>query len=354
MSASAWRRPALLGLAGVLALLPLAYLVLKVAQGPSDWRVGFEAAFTGWSYYAVPWVAGAAMLTYSMARGSPGHRALGIGLMTVPVWETVWGILDSVVELLQGGFTFRPFTRHELSSLYSNKLLEDLGYVGSGFLLYASDGFGDVLRQTPRRLAKKLVAVGFAVGMVGRPRSEGRSLLAGLLVFQVLLLATIAVNWYLGRVESLNQSDESSIFDNMTVLHAVLISLAAGFGEELVYRGVLLVGLSRRMPMLVAIVVQAVVFGLAHGGYGTWSHVLLPALFGLVAGLIAWAFGIWAAITLHVMVDLFAFGADASSNVPELGPLIVYAFIANCALTFAWSVLWAVKRFEARRAPPAA
>ena len=348
------RQPVGIVFAAGLAALPLLLLASSTVQALPDWRVGFEASFTRWSYYAVPWVLGIAMLAYGVGRGHPVHRALGIGLMTVPVWETVWGILDSVVELLQGGFTFRPFTRHELSSLYSNKLLEDLGYLVAGFLLYASDGVRDVFRQTPRRLAKALVAAGFPVGIVGRPRPEGRSLFSGLLVFPVLLLVTVAVNWYLGRVESLNQSDESSIFDNMTLLHAVLISLAAGFGEELVYRGVLMVGLSRRMPMLVAIVVQAIVFGLAHGGYGTWSHVLLPALFGLVAGLIAWTFGIWAAITLHVLVDLFAFGADASSNVPELGPIIVYVFIANCALTFAWSVLWAVKRFEARRAPPAA
>jgi membrane protease YdiL (CAAX protease family) len=370
MSPAAWRRPVFFGLAGLLALLPVAYLAVMVWQELPDWRAGYEAAFQGWTYYAVGWAASAATASYCVGRGQPINRALGIGLMTVPLWQTVWGILDSIVVLLQGGFVFRAFTRHELSRLYSNKLLEDLGYLSAGFLLYASDGFRDVLRQSLRRLARRLVEAGFPMGFLGRARSEGRSLLSGVLLFPVLLVATIAVNLFLSNVDSLNQSDESSIFDNMTVYHALLISLAAGFGEELLYRGVLLVGLAhglmrifradptagagRILVMLSAIVLQALLFGLAHGGYGTWSHVLLPALFGLVAGLIAWAFGMWAAITLHVLVDLVAFGAAASSNVDWLWPVLVYAFLANCALTLAWSALWVVRRVEGRRAPPAA
>lgn len=367
MNATAWRRLVFFGLAGFLALLPLAYLAVMVWKEIPDWRAGYEAAFEGWTYYAVGWVASAAMASYCVGRGHPVHRALGIGLMTVPLWQAVWGSLDSIVVLLQGGFVFRAFTRHELSRLYSNKLLEDLGYLAAGFLLYASDGFRDVLRQSPRRLARRLVQAG-PVGFLGRARSEGRSLLSGVLLFPVLLMVTIAVNLLLSNVDSLNQSDESSIFDNMTVYHALLISLAAGFGEELLYRGVLLVGLAhglmrvfragptgpgRVLAMLGAIVLQALLFGLAHGGYGTWSHVLLPALFGLVAGLIAWAFGMWAAITLHVLVDLIAFGAAASSNVDWLWPVLVYAFLANCALTLAWSALWLVRQVERRAPPPA-
>ena len=343
------RDPLGLVLAIALAALPILHLAFSTASALPDWRSGFDAAFTRWSYYAVPWVLGAATCAAGVAFRRPVHQAFGLGLMAVPLWETVWGILDSLVELFQGGFVFRAFTRHELSSLYLYKFLEDLGYLFGGFLLYSSDGgLRSILRQTPRALASRLKAVGLPLGS----RGEGASALLGLVVFPVLLVSTIVTNLLLSGVEELTQSNESSIYDNMTLYHAVLISLAAGFGEELLYRGLLMTALSRKMPMVAAVLVQALVFGLAHGGYGTWIHVILPALFGLVAGLVAWRFGLWAAIALHVLVDLFAFGADASSNVPGLWDAIVWAFFANCVLTLAAAGLWVVRRVEARRAAP--
>ncbi|MEA3136121.1 MAG: protease family protein [Thermoplasmata archaeon] len=332
------------------------------------------ALFPRWSFYAVPWLLGAGTAIAARIVGHRWLQAAGIGIMTVPLWQTAWGILDSFGPLLQGGFTFRAFTRHELSSLYLYKLVEDLGYLTLGFILFASDRPRDILRQTPRSLARRLVAAGVPFGQRSElrwsrspsgvpvlvrgqtlgPRNEGSSLLLGVLVFPVLLVTTIAINLLLSGVDELSQSNEASIYDNMTLYHAVVISLAAGFPEELVYRGLLQTGLSRRMPMGVAVVVQALVFGFAHSGYGTWVHIILPALFGLVAGLVAWRFGMWAAIALHVMVDLFAFGLDASNNVPWLWQAIVWAFLANCALTLGYAALWVVRRIEARRTPPAA
>ena len=340
------RWPELL-LGTALGVLPVAYLAVSVGQAWPDAAVGFEAAFTRWSYSAVPWLLGAATLGIGVGLGRPVHRAIGVGLMTVPVWETMWGILDSLVELQQGGFVFRAFTHHELSSLYLYKLVEDLGYLTMGFLVYSSGGrFANLFRQGPRQLARSLADAGLPMGR----RSETGSAFLGLLAFPVLLLATVAVNLTLNRVDDLSQSDESSIYDNMTVFHAVMISLAAAFTEELVYRGILMVGLSRRMPMPVAVVLQAVVFGFAHGGYGTWSHIIIAGLFGLVSGVVAWRFGLWAALILHLMVDLFAFGADASSNVPWLWQAIVWAFIANCALTIGYAAWRALTWYESRSA----
>lgn len=315
------------------------------------WMDVLGAAFPRWSFYAVPWVLALGVALAARILGTRTLRALGIGLMTVPLWETFWGILSSIEPLVQGGFTFRAFTRHELSSLYLNKFLEDLGYLTSGFLLYASDGtWRSVFRHTPRSLARRLVQAGLPMGR----RSEGRSALFGLLLFPVLLIVTIVVNLVLNGVQQLQQSDESSIYDNMTLYHALAISLAAGFAEELAYRGLLQTGLSRRMPMPVAVLLQAVVFGFAHSGYGTWVHVILPTLFGLVAGLVAWRLGLWAAIVLHVLVDVIAFGADASGNVPWLWQAILWAFLANCGLTLAYAAWWLLRKVEARNTRPAA
>lgn len=313
------------------------------------------ALFPFWSFYAFPWLLGVGTAVSARIMGQRSMQAAGIGLMTVPLWETLWGILDSLGPLVQGGFTLQAFTRHQLSSLYLYKLVEDLGYLSLGFLLYASHDLRSILRQTPRILAAKLAAAGLPMGRKNRgPRSEGASVFLGLLAFPILLLSTLVINLFLSGVQELNQSNEASVFDNMTLYHAVLISLAAGFGEELVYRALLMGILAKRMPMVAALIVQALVFGFAHSGYGTWSHVILPTLFGLVAGLVAWRFGIWAAIVLHVMVNLFAFGADASSNVPWLWQAIVWAFVANCGLTLSFAALWVVRRIDARKTPRAA
>ena len=345
------RRWPLLVLGAALGALPLVHLAISVGRSWPEVAVGFEAAFTAWSYSAMPWLLSAATLALGLGMRKPFHRSLGVGLMAVPVWETAWGILDSLVELQQGGFVFRAFTRHELSSLYLYKLVEDLGYLGLGFLVYNSQGrLGGLLGQGPRAIARGLAEAGLPSGR----RGEGSSALLGLLAFPVLLVSTLVVNGLLSRVDDLSQSDESSIYDNMTLFHALTISLAAAFTEELVYRGVIMVGLSRRMPMAVAVLLQAVVFGFAHGGYGTWSHIIIAGLFGLVSGVVAWRFGLWAALVLHLLVDLFAFGADASSNVPWLWQAIVWAFLANCALTLGAVALWAVRKVEARTVPPAA
>lgn len=298
--------------------------------------------FPAWSFYAVPWLLGLAAAGAARATGRPWHQAAGIGVMTVPLWDTLWGILESFGPLLEGGRVLRPFTRHQLSGLYTYKFLADLGYLGVGFLLYASGGVRHLLRQTPQTLAAALVRAGLPMGR-WTGHAEGSSAFAGLLLFPLLLGATVLTNLWLGGIDALRQSDESSLFANMTPYHAITISLAAGFGEELVYRGLLQTGLSRRMPMAVAILVQALVFGFAHSGYGTWIHVLMPTLFGLFAGLVAWRFGLWAAIVLHVLVDVVAFGVEASANAAWVLPALSWFLWANAVLSVVWGLVLAVR-----------
>lgn len=305
--------------------------------------------FPVWSFYAAPWLLGlgTALAARWIAR-RPWHEAAGIGIMTVPVWDTLWGILESFGPLLQGGFVLRPYTRYQLSGLYTYKFLADLGYLGLGFLVYASPTWTDFWSQTPNRLASSLVRVGFPMGRFLGGRGEGASLFAGLLLFPVLLLVTVGTNVLLSGFDSLRQSDETRLFANMTPYHALVISLAAGFGEELLYRGLIQTSLARRIPILLAITVQALFFGLAHSGYGTWIHVLLPTLFGLVVGLAAWRLGLWAAIALHFMVDLYAFGAAATANQAWLIPAINTLFLANLVLMFGWVAWWVWKRLQPR------
>lgn len=315
-----------------------------------------------WAFYAVPWLAGLAIAALALAftpRLGP-VRALGLGTMTVPVWDTLLGIVESFGPLLQGGFVLQAYTKYQLSSIYSFKFLNDLGYLGAGFLLYA--GGRHFLHETPRTLARKLAEVGLPMGR----RSEGASALLGAVGFPLLLLGTLGVNLVTQGLESLRQSDESNVFANMTVYHAIAISLAAAFGEELLYRGLLQTGLARLFGLRAgtavgrglalggAIVAQAVVFGLAHSGYGTWIHVLLPTLFGLVTGIVAWRFGIWSTIVLHVLVDIFAFFAEVASHGADwMWSVLNALFLANVALSLGWAALGLLRWNALRHGRPA-
>ncbi len=297
-------------------------------------------------FYAIPWaVALALAATLWALRPRLGPvRALGLGLMSVPLTDTLLGIVESFGPLLQGGVVLAAYSTRQLSSLYTHKLLEDLGYLAAGFLLYA--GGARWWDQTPRTLARRLADAGLPMG----GRGEGPSAFVGLLAFPLLLGGTLLVNAATQGLESLRQSDESSVFANMTLYHAVLISAAAAFGEELLYRGLLQTVLARRLPVAAAIAVQAVVFGFAHSGYATWIHVLLPTLFGLVAGFAAWRFGIWCSIVLHFVVDVFAFTAEVAVRHAWASYLLETLFLANLVLTIGWGIAWLVRRRGAVKA----
>lgn len=126
----------------------------------------------------------------------------------------------------------------------------------------------------------------------------------------VLALAVLVSGFASGLVDG----DESRVFAEMTPLLAIVVSLAAGLAEEFVYRGVLLSLFSRLMPVWVAAFVQAVVFGFAHVGYGTWAHVLGPLVFGLFMAWVTLRIGLLPAVVLHAAIDVVFFGLDIAQR----------------------------------------
>ena len=85
----------------------------------------------------------------------------------------------------------------------------------------------------------------------------------------------------------------------------IAVSLAAGFCEELVYRGYLqrqLWSLTRSLPL--ALGLQAVVFGCGHI-YQGWKPALITAVYGLIFGLVtAWRRSIVPGAIAHAVVDI--------------------------------------------------
>lgn len=130
--------------------------------------------------------------------------------------------------------------------------------------------------------------------------------------------ATIAIFAFGGMaVEALGfaSPDISEVLEMVTASPALFTLwivavawLGAGLGEELLWRGFMLDRLSHLRgiggSMPVALVVQAVIFGLAHL-YQGWGGVILTGLIGLLMGWVRLRMkgSIWAAVFAHAAVD---------------------------------------------------
>jgi uncharacterized protein len=87
----------------------------------------------------------------------------------------------------------------------------------------------------------------------------------------------------------------------------VVISLTAGFVEELVYRGYLQSQFSRfGMPAGLAILTQAIIFGAGHA-YEGWQKAVAITCFAIFAGVVAaWRRSLRPNMMGHAMMDLLA------------------------------------------------
>ena len=85
------------------------------------------------------------------------------------------------------------------------------------------------------------------------------------------------------------------------------VSAAAAMGEEMVFRGVVVILLSKLVgSWLAAAVITAIGFGLAHSVQG-WLNSLHVALFGFAFHLLVFATGdLWMAIAVHFVYDVVA------------------------------------------------
>jgi membrane protease YdiL (CAAX protease family) len=85
------------------------------------------------------------------------------------------------------------------------------------------------------------------------------------------------------------------------------VSLAAGFGEEVTYRGVMFILLSRLLggPLPAAIIASAV-FGFSHILQG-WKNAVIIGIVALAMhGLVIWSGSLYIAMAVHGIYDLVA------------------------------------------------
>jgi membrane protease YdiL (CAAX protease family) len=85
----------------------------------------------------------------------------------------------------------------------------------------------------------------------------------------------------------------------------VLVSLMAGIGEEVLFRGVMQAGLADRLPAWLAVGIAAVLFGVAH--WLTVSYAVFATLIGIYLGILFLVTGnLLAPAVTHALYDVVA------------------------------------------------
>lgn len=298
------------------------YYVLALA---ASWTLGFLPLFLGKRWTWVQCVGLALVL----------HPFVRMGITFLRTYEAL--LTPTVLEPASPIALWRSVE----SQVWYHLMLPLLGL----FLMHAP--YADASRDTPlrrERFADALKEHGVA------PRaSHRRDVQRGLSLFLFLAgayLVAYVVSKTLTPVLSPG-SDESLYWRNITLPLIVLLSLAAGLGEEFLFRGLMLSWLSRRMRWIYAALLQATFFGLIHAGYGTWVHVLGPALFGFAMAWVARHLGVIAAALLHAQINVVFFTVDvAPTYLAVNGGLGLAALLSVSALLVLGSV-WALRETRA-------
>ncbi|MES2154756.1 MAG: CPBP family intramembrane glutamic endopeptidase [bacterium] len=277
---------------------------------------GLEVVAASWVLSATIAVALWSSSRFLGRRGN-GWTAVGIAIMWIPAWQVIlqvlpdmvktWCVAGDVGSILPGAPG--PAATVTLSRQFIGHLMW-LGTIAVGALVWLQGAKPGWWRRPTTR--------GMANGMSGflpMGRGELASMRLGVAAFPLLAGVNIMLDAVTGR--------HTSFFTQITAYHAVLLAVAAGFMEELLYRGVvqqslkhLVAGTSRTttrwwMSAGTAIAVQSVVFAYAHAGYGDTRTMLYAILFALTAGVVVELWGIWTAIALHVLIDFYGFAAGA-------------------------------------------
>ncbi|WP_299582799.1 CPBP family intramembrane glutamic endopeptidase [uncultured Microbulbifer sp.] len=134
-------------------------------------------------------------------------------------------------------------------------------------------------------------------------------ILGATLSFVVVLGLTRAHN-RLGRTLRWYCAQLAPIFSKVSLVQIVLLSIAAGVCEELLFRGFLQTWLSQLSSPVLGLLGASLVFALLH--WASLIYVLLIFFFGLILGLAYQVSGsLLGVIVWHALYDFFALAALA-------------------------------------------
>lgn len=122
-------------------------------------------------------------------------------------------------------------------------------------------------------------------------------LIAFLLVASFLLIADLAQNGLAGVAA------HHAAYGIPTLALAAFASLQAALVEELIFRGIAFNFLRRRLPVWVAVLLPAMLFGFAHTWWGV-GRVATTAFMGVLFALLRWRTNnVWGPIAMHFLIN---------------------------------------------------
>jgi len=118
-----------------------------------------------------------------------------------------------------------------------------------------------------------------------------------------LMLGLIRVPWRpIKTLRELVHSHVLPIFQGLSLLDLALISIAAGWGEELLFRGFMQTGLESLVGPWGAIAAASLLFGLVH--FLSPAYFVLAAAISIYLGVLFWHFdSLWIPIIAHATYD---------------------------------------------------
>jgi hypothetical protein len=158
-------------------------------------------------------------------------------------------------------------------------------------------------------LVALLAGAVFGVAPFRTLRPEASAAAAGLLGAAPMLVL-LAILWRsraaaLEKIRARIDEAVTSLFAHASWPTLAAVSLAAGFGEEALFRGFLQGGLERVVGAAPALVLASVVFGLVHPV--TAAYVALASALGLYLGMLwIWTGNLLAPILAHAVYDFVA------------------------------------------------
>jgi membrane protease YdiL (CAAX protease family) len=157
-----------------------------------------------------------------------------------------------------------------------------------------------------------LIVLAWPLGwLLGRPpladchATVGGAALGVAATLPMLLLFAAITRWPIGPLARIRHFLDEVVLPLLAGCgpgELALLSVLAGAGEELVFRGVLQPYLAGRLGLVPGLVLTSALFGLLHPI--TKTYAVLAAGLGLYLGVLAWAGGnLLAAIVAHALYD---------------------------------------------------
>jgi uncharacterized protein len=137
------------------------------------------------------------------------------------------------------------------------------------------------------------------------PRDFALGLVATLPMLIGLLAMRRIERGPLGRLNAVVDQLLVPMFARSSIIQLALISIVAGIGEELLFRGVLQVVLIGWLGLTVGLILASVVFGLLHAV--TPTYAVLATIIGIYFGWFAWTTSnLLGPIVAHALYDFLA------------------------------------------------